>query len=160
MQQDLLRGASLNRCTNDLNCCCNHCNSRFNANHASFAAPSADELNSLMFARAEEQVKLRASNLAKQFLSNLTEAERLNEKLSAQKVFLALKLHEMPFDLLLEGLKRMGDSESTRSYFRKLARMVHPDKNGHELAKSSFQKLTDATNAALNSFNKNGSFTA
>lgn len=44
--------------------------------------PSADELNSKMFARAEEQVNLRASMLAKEYLRKLTETERLNEKLS------------------------------------------------------------------------------
>lgn len=54
---------------------------------------------------------------------------------------MALKLNETPFEMLLSGLKMMGDTENTRSYFKKFARMVHPDKNGHTLAKTSFQKL-------------------
>lgn len=50
----------------------------------------------------------------------------------------------------------MGDSDNTRSYFKKLAKMVHPDKNGHTLAKTSFQKLQEASKAATLSFS-NGS---
>jgi curved DNA-binding protein CbpA len=30
------------------------------------------------------------------------------------------------------------------SYFRKLAKLLHPDKNQHPLAKEAFQKLSEA----------------
>ena len=89
-------------------------------------------------------------------MSTLTETEKVDEKLSFQKIFLVLKFNETPDDLLLAGMKLMGDSEQTRSYFKKLARMVHPDKNGHTLANTVFQKLSNATEQALTSFSQRG----
>mmetsp|Transcript_25862 Transcript_25862/g.34601 ORF Transcript_25862/g.34601 Transcript_25862/m.34601 type:complete len:312 (+) Transcript_25862:1034-1969(+) len=126
-----------------LKCSCTSClaTKHLHANQAS----SSSCHNTAPFSGLEEQINRRASALAKAFLSSLNAAERQNDKLSFQKVFLALKLSETPNEMLLEGLKLMGDSEQTRSYFKKLAKLVHPDKNGHPLAHQSFQKLSDAT---------------
>lgn len=86
----------------------------------------------------EEQINLRAASEARLFLSSLAENERGDSKLSFQKVFLVLKFSETPEEVLFEGLKLMGDSEKTRSYFLKLAKLLHPDKNGHPLANQVF----------------------
>lgn len=114
--------------------------------------PCNPEASSLLFAKAENEINFHASSLAKAFLASLNESERLNEKLSFKKVFLAFKFNETPNEVLLKGLKEMADLEQIRGYFKKLAKLLHPDKNNHPLAKSSFQKLQDATNSALLSF--------
>lgn len=46
----------------------------------------------------------------------------------------------------------MGDSENTRGYFKKIALLLHPDKNAHPLANAIFQKLSNATQLAKKSF--------
>ena len=88
---------------------------------------------------------MRANNLTREYLGKLSATESANEKLSFQKVFFVLKFNETPENVLLEGLKLMGDSDQTRAYFKKIARLVHPDKNGHALASHVFQKLSSAT---------------
>jgi len=97
-------------------------------------------------------INLRAISLAKEFLATLTESQRSSDKkLTYQKVFLVLKFFETPDNVLLEGMKLLGNSDQTRRYFKSLAKLVHPDKNGHPLAKTAFQKLSNATELALNS---------
>ena len=63
------------------------------------------------FSSLEEQINLRANSLAKQFIASLSSTDRQNDKLSFDKVFLCLKLNETSSDMLLEGLKMMGDSD-------------------------------------------------
>ena len=113
-------------------CCCLNCNNR-----------NRNQSNNFL-ANLEQQINLRASALAKEFLAG----KSFDEKLSYEKVYLVLKLNETPDRVLLEGMKLMGDSDQTRSYYKKLAKFVHPDKNGHPLAKSVFQKLANATQTA------------
>ena len=59
-----------------------------------------------------------------------------------------LKFSETPDEVILKGMKLMGDSEQTRSYFKKLAKLVHPDKNGHPLSNEVFKKISNATQLA------------
>lgn len=59
----------------------------------------------------EMQINLRAKSLSKDFLASLPESARNDEKLSFQKVFLVFKFSETPDELLLAGMKLMGDSE-------------------------------------------------
>ena len=51
---------------------------------------------------------------------------------------MVFKFNETPDDVVLQGMMLMGDSEQTRSYFKKIAKLVHPDKNGHPLANQVF----------------------
>ena len=88
----------------------------------------------------EQAINLRASALAREFIATLNETEKADDKLSYQKVYLTLKFSETPDSILVEGMKLRGNSDETRRYFKNLAKMVHPDKNGHPLAKSVFQK--------------------
>ena len=65
---------------------------------------------------------------------------------------MVLKFSETPDDVVLKGMKLMGDSEQTRSYYKKLALLVHPDKNGHHLSGEVFKKISNATQLAQKSF--------
>lgn len=65
---------------------------------------------------------------------------------------MVIKFSETPDDVVLKGMKLMGDSEQTRSYYKKLARLVHPDKNGHPLSSEVFKKISNATQLAQKSF--------
>jgi curved DNA-binding protein CbpA len=40
--------------------------------------------------------------------------------------------------------------EQAMQYFRRLALLLHPDKNQHPLAKEAFQKLSEAQQQVLN----------
>lgn len=51
---------------------------------------------------------------------------------------MTLKFSETPDNVLVEGMKMQGNSDDTRKFFKNLAKQVHPDKNGHPLAKSVF----------------------
>lgn len=134
-------------CTYSPCCQCLSCN-RLRAN-----TTDASRLDSSEYLRSLEQsINAKATSLAKAFLASLSESERADEKLSYQKVFLVLKFNETPEDVLLAGMKLMGDSEQTRSYFKTCARLVHPDKNGHPLANTVFQKLHTVTQLAVSSF--------
>ena len=90
--------------------------------------------------------------LAKNYLASLTGDEKNDWKLSEEKVFLVFKFNETPDDLVVEGMMLMGNSEQTRSYFKKIAKLLHPDKNAHPLANQVFQKISNATHLAQKSF--------
>ena len=96
--------------------------------------------------RMEQEINSRATEMAKNYLAQLSESERNDEKLSFQKIFLVFKFSETPETVVLQGMRLMGasDSEQTRSYYKKLALMLHPDKNGHPLASEVFKKISNA----------------
>ena len=154
MEKELLLNAAKSTCQanaspNFVNhprfCLCHSCCSGYTPQTA--ALFRSDFLRKL-----EQMINMRASILAKEYLASLGETQILSEeKLSFQKVFLVLKFSETPENVLLEGMKLIGNSDQTRSYFKSLAKMVHPDKNGHPLAKTVFQKLSNATELALKS---------
>lgn len=50
-------------------------------------------------------------------------------------------------DLLVQGMRQMS-SEQARKYFRSIAVMLHPDKNGHPLANEAFVKIQKAFDQA------------
>lgn len=46
-----------------------------------------------------------------------------------------------------EAIDAMGDRSQARSYFKNIARLIHPDKNRHPLANEAFQKVSMALEA-------------
>lgn len=60
------------------------------------------------------------------------------------KVFLVYKFLETPEAMIMQGILAMGDQVQARAYFKKIARMVHPDKNRHPLANEVFYKISHA----------------
>lgn len=77
--------------------------------------------------------------MARQYISEsqLTDAD-------FEKTYLVYKFVETPIQAMQVGLKEMMDSEVAKSYFKKLAKKLHPDKNNHPMAKDAFQKLNMA----------------
>ena len=138
MQKELLSNASAATSASSLG----GLNGTYNLSSTS----SNDFLRSL-----EQTIKLRAATLAKEFLGGLSQTERADDKLSFKKVFLTMKFNETPDNVLVEGMKLQGNCDEIRKYFRNLAKLLHPDKNGHPLAKTVFQKLANATDLALTS---------
>ena len=57
--------------------------------------------------------------------------------LSEAMIFHVYKLHFTPLDVLTGSLRAV-QPEILDQNFRKLARVVHPDKNSHPLAKEAF----------------------
>ena len=48
----------------------------------------------------------------------------------------------------------MQKDQTLNQYFRRLARLLHPDKNQHPLSKEAFQKLSEAFQAVSNGSGK------
>jgi len=78
--------------------------------------------------------------LTKEFMA----AGNRDLKLTEDKVFLIYKFDETPESMILQAIETMGDKDQARAYFKGIARFVHPDKNGHPLANSVFQKISNA----------------
>ena len=57
--------------------------------------------------------------------------------LSVQEIYNVYKLVYMPVDILFMCLRHM-DAASLKIYYRQLALIVHPDKNGHAMAGQAF----------------------
>lgn len=49
----------------------------------------------------------------------------------------------MPFEVLVKTLGTIDRSQLT-THYRKLALILHPDKNKHEMSSEAFKKLTQA----------------
>ena len=62
-------------------------------------------------------------------------------ELDGERVFLIYKLLAYPSNLLVQKLQAMNLSNTLHHYYRKVAVMVHPDKNRHELAVKAFLKF-------------------
>ena len=58
------------------------------------------------------------------------------------KVSLVYKFAATPHEIIVEGMLGLGSFEAMHQYYKKLAKMLHPDKNTHELANEVFQKVT------------------
>ena len=43
-----------------------------------------------------------------------------------------------PEDIIVEGMLRIGTCETLHQFYKKLAKMLHPDKNSHKLANEVF----------------------
>mmetsp|Transcript_7025 Transcript_7025/g.6216 ORF Transcript_7025/g.6216 Transcript_7025/m.6216 type:complete len:401 (+) Transcript_7025:1-1203(+) len=80
------------------------------------------------------QVDLKAKYETKLFISR--EASELCEL----NVYNVYKIIYMPSEILLASFQSLGDG--LNSCFRKMAILVHPDKNSHPLSKRAFQKLS------------------
>lgn len=83
-----------------------------------------------------EQVELKADYETKKFITSGT--ANMNES----SVFQVYKVIYMPSEILQAFFKSTG--EGLNSCFRKMAVLIHPDKNSHPLANQAFQKLSQA----------------
>lgn len=82
------------------------------------------------------QVEIKATSETQKFL-------RSGENtLSEEYVYSVYKTIYMPSEIIEASFRKLG--ESLNSCFRKMAVLVHPDKNGHPLANRAFQKLSNA----------------
>ena len=81
----------------------------------------------------EQKINKQASQQAKEYLNSqgLSSSE-------FTKNFLIYKFNGTPLDIIVKGLKAMGDLNASKSFFKKIALQVHPDKNSHPLAKDVF----------------------
>ena len=84
-----------------------------------------------------------AQRKAGEFMSS----SEFDGSLSEAMIVHVYKISFTPMDVLVGSLRAMKQ-EILISNFRKLARILHPDKNSHPLAKEAFQKLSEAYNLA------------
>lgn len=68
----------------------------------------------------------------------------LTTNVDETSVFQVYKIIYMPSEILQASFKSAGDS--LNSCFRKMAILIHPDKNSHPLSNKAFQKLSQAYN--------------
>ena len=102
-------------CCSGLSSCCrndNEINSNYFSTSSTYNGENFSAMNDAEYLKNLEQtINLRAQTMAKKYLAGLSETERLDSKLSHQKVFLVLKFSETPDEVLLQGMRLMGDSE-------------------------------------------------
>ena len=81
------------------------------------------------------QVNQKAQLETKEFMKNNSTL-----KIDETSVFQVYKIIYMPSEILQVSFKSAG--ESLNSCFRKMAFLIHPDKNSHPLSNKAFQKLS------------------
>lgn len=67
-----------------------------------------------------------------------------NPETDFNKVFLIYKFDATPHDIIVQGLLNFAGFDALNQYYKKLAKMIHPDKNTHDLANAVFQKISQA----------------
>ena len=68
----------------------------------------------------------------------------LEKETDFQKVFLIFKFAITPEPMIEQFVNEIEDLAKARSYFKKIALNVHPDKNKHVQANEVFQKVARA----------------
>ena len=71
-----------------------------------------------------------------------------------ENVFLVYKMKTTKFDTIKRHMQAMGSFEAANSYFKRLALLLHPDKNSHPLAEQVFKKVKEAFDEAKASLKK------
>ncbi|CAI2367883.1 unnamed protein product [Moneuplotes crassus] len=97
-------------------------------------SPAFQTQQSLTLQEILKQVELKAKYETQKFLaqSGTTQSE--------SSIFNIYKTIYMPSEILQASLQSLG--EHLNSCFRKMAVILHPDKNSHPLSKRAFQKLS------------------
>ena len=80
------------------------------------------------------QVDLKAKFETQKFINNQ------NNEMNEINIYTVYKIIYMPSEILQATFQSLG--ENLNSCFRKMAILVHPDKNSHPLSKRAFQKLS------------------
>ena len=79
--------------------------------------------------------------MTKEYLSS---PSHTTKETDMKKVFLIYKFANTPNEMLQSYIEQIDDRHQAHSYFKKIARMVHPDKNKHHLANEVFVKVQGA----------------
>ena len=87
----------------------------------------------------EKIINTRAQSMAEAYFAS---PDALN--IDFNKVFLVYKFAETPEPMIMDAITMMGEQDTARAFFKKVALMVHPDKNGHPLANDVFKKISKA----------------
>ena len=80
---------------------------------------------------------------AKQKMEQYISSKSFKNNCTQIEVYNVYKIIHMPFDVLFKTLGMIERSQ-LNSHYRKLALILHPDKNNHEMASEAFKKLTQA----------------
>jgi hypothetical protein len=86
----------------------------------------------------ESQINISSKKKAKQYLQ-----ESKDCSLQFHQVYLVYKFLDTPLKYIVEGM-RSKTPEQARSFYKNIAKQLHPDKNSHPLAKEAFQKFLGA----------------
>ena len=85
----------------------------------------------------EQRINQTAETLAQQFMQG---HEEDYPSVSKDQAFLVYKFLNTSQEMLVAGMTQLQPAQLTQ-FFRKLAKQLHPDKNGHPQAKDAFQAV-------------------
>ena len=86
----------------------------------------------------EQNINQKAHSLAMQYMATEDQESDFN------KIFLVYKFNSTPAEIITEGMLQLGSWEEVHQYYKRLAKLTHPDKNAHPLANDVFQKIAQA----------------
>lgn len=94
-------------------------------------------------------IMTQVSAYAKEKMERYMSLDKFKGECTHVEVFNVYKIIYMPEEILVKALW-MVDQSQLKSYYRKLALILHPDKNKHELSSDAFKKLTHAYEICIN----------
>ena len=131
---------------NNWNRNCNNGNKTFKPSYYSSAAfPDHHEQDRLLESQIqlEQAINSQAIEYTNMFLSKCSEPS-----LSPEKVYCVYKMSLTDQTIIAAYIESLGSLEKANSYFRKIALLLHPDKNCHPLAEQVFKKINQAFDCA------------
>lgn len=97
------------------------------------------------------QADFEAENLAKKNTTIFMSQEGISKEITFQQAFQVNKVLAMPENCLEKYMMNL-DIETVKSEFRRIAKIIHPDKNKHPSAGNAFQKIHKVYEAVINRF--------
>ena len=112
--------------------------------NAAFPSNGTNYLSLKQLQEQEQMINAKATKQATNYLSKMTE----NNSLNFEKVFGVYKLYQTNQETITMYIESMDSLDNANSYFKKIALLLHPDKNCHPLAEQAFKKVKEAYDTA------------
>jgi len=97
------------------------------------------------------QIDLEAENMAKKKTTEFMSQQGISKDITFQQTFQVNKVLATPEECLQKYMQSLG-TETVKSEFRRIAKIIHPDKNKHPEAGVAFQKIHKVYEAVVGRF--------
>jgi len=98
-----------------------------------------------------QRIDYETENLAKKYTIHFMSQKEFTGEINYQQILQVYKIMIMPEEILQTYMFNLN-ADTLRSEFRRMAKIIHPDKNKHPQAGNAFQKIYKVYEIALNRF--------